>query len=192
MEFFKKRRNAILIAVVVIVLATVFGVHRSLSSAIRKVEDGFADGVFSETLGYQLPSIESQLRVQSNAGTNMLTIGAKYGAVSAETQALREARLSLQELLEGDAGPSLLYDADQRFVEAAEALYRALSALDDLTAADRADLETDYGNITGAARVIANSEYNDSVRAFQRDVLGVFPTNLLRHIAFVDGPELFA
>ena len=45
--------------------------------------------------------------------------------------------------------------------------------------------------MAGAAGVIASSGYNESVRAFDREVLSVFPTNLLRVLCFVDDPELF-
>jgi hypothetical protein len=45
--FFKVRRNAILITVFIILLATLFGLNRSLGGKIMEVSDMFNDGVTS-------------------------------------------------------------------------------------------------------------------------------------------------
>ena len=189
-NFFLKRRNAILITIAVILLATVFGVHRSLGSRIMEVADGFNDGVYNQSKGYNMKSIRSQLIIRCETAMDALTVAENYDAVEAERNALRSARNTLKDLLDGNGGPADLYDANYELDRAFTALYTALGSVS-LSAEDRTYIDNDRSRMDGAAGVIADSGYNESVRAFQRDVLSVFPTNLLRPLCFVKDPELF-
>lgn len=189
-NFFLKRRNAILITIAVILLATVFGVHRSLGSRIMEVADGFNDGVYNQSKGYNMKSIRSQLIIRCETAMDALTVAEHYDAAEAERSALRSARNTLKDLLDGNGSPSELYDANYELDRAFTALYTALNSVS-LSAADREYIDNDRSRMDGAAGVIEDSGYNESVRAFQRDVLSVFPTNLLRPLCFVKDPELF-
>lgn len=198
MNFLKKRRNAFLIAAVIVILATLFGAYRSLGESSQEVSDTFYDGVYDSSLGYTLPSIYGQLQKRAASAMNMITIGVSYEGDEAgsDTDSLRSARNELLDAMTGGDGPAVLFDLDTRLQESADALYDTLylqlaASSDSGATSDMADLESDYDTLNNAARVIGESGYNEHVRAFNRSVLSVFPANLLKTVTFVRTPELF-
>ena len=175
MEFLKKRPVAVIITVVVILLATLFSVHRSLGARCSQVEDGFYTAV-----GPYLSSC-------AEAANGMFTVACNYPELEAETTALRTAR-------------NALLDASD--IPGKYAAYNQLrTAVSDLnTAMETVALsETAQRNFSGynstfdtAVNGVAAAGYNDSVREFTRTTLDVFPTNFLAGIAGVEPPALFA
>ena len=187
-SLFKVCRNAILITFLIIVLSTLFGVNRSLGGRIMEVSDLFNEGVKSG--GYVLKSIRSQLIVRAETALDMITVGSNYNNASDQTSALRTARNKLLDLLDGETSPRALYAANKELDNAFSALYLKLSALT-LTDSDAEIIDENFSRMNNAAMVIDKSEYNSAVRDFHRNVLSVFPTNLLIKICPVDEPELF-
>lgn len=190
MEFFKKRSGAILVFFAVVILASFFAANRSLSSKVQEINDLFSDGVYDPYLGYRRPSIRRQLEVRSNASNNLLSVGLKFPEAKAETEALSEARTRLINGISNSAGAGKLYDINQELDSAYKALYERLRTLP-LNNDQRKTVDDSLKDWEGSAKKIQESGYNEAVRAFNREVLSVFPTNFLMKIVFVDPPELF-
>jgi hypothetical protein len=172
--FFKVRRNAIIITVLIILLSTLFGVNRSLGERTMEVSDLFNEGVKSG--GYTLKSIRSQLIIRAETALDMITVATNYEEAGDQTTELRAARNNLMDLLEKEASPSLLCAADKELDSAFITLYQKLSGLA-LTDSDAEIIDEDFARMKNAATVIEKSEYNSAVRDFRRKVLSVFPTN---------------
>jgi hypothetical protein len=121
---------------------------------------------------------------------NLITVGTNYEEAGDQTAALRSSRNKLMDLLEGNTSPSDLYAANKELDNAFQALYHKLTGLA-LTSEDAGYIDDDFARMNNAASVIEKSEYNKAVRAFHRNTLSVFPTNLLRNLCFTSDPELF-
>ena len=183
MARFKEFSWAVLVLVAVIVIFTIFGVHRSLGAQAAAVEDQFYDGVKYD--GYTHKSINSQLSNRTDAALGLISIASKYGLEDG-VSSLRDAR---NELLEAK-GISEKSALNRQLDSAFNALYSALTA-EDLSDSDM-NAALDYNStFTGSQKVIDESGYNEAVRKFNREVMSVFPINFLKHISFVSSPELF-
>ena len=95
MAFLKNRNIAVLIAVAAIVLATLFGVHRSLSSLSGDIERMFFDGVYLESEGYKQPSINSQIERMSAAALDIASLFQNHPDLNAASEAVFETRREL-------------------------------------------------------------------------------------------------
>ncbi len=190
MSFFKKRSGAVLAAAVIIVLSSFFAANRSLNVKVREVSDLFSTEFYDKNLGYPQKSIKSQLEVRKDASMNLISVGSRYKEAEKETEKLREARGALENGLKKSAGAKKLYDYNKELQTAYDALYAKLSTLS-LDANGKTIADESRIRMNGAAAVIERNGYNDAVREFERTVLSVFPTNLIRRFAMVDGPELF-
>jgi len=197
LKLLKKQPVAILIALLVVAGALLFGVNRSVGGQVAAVQEQFYSGVFDPQAGFTRPGIHGQLTQRTTAALRMLSIGEHSHGDAPELEdadrALREARAALLDLLTVGAGPSELFPADQALGMAASRYYTALHAL--VVAADGDDLdalESAYGTMQSAARVILESGYNEAVGTFHRTVMGQFPMNVLRPVVFQQMPELFA
>ena len=96
----------------------------------------------------------------------------------------------MRDLIYNGGSLSELYAANKLMGTAFDALYNVLSQAE-LDTKDAKRIEEYKTEMTGAAGEIETSGYNESVREFDRTVLSVFPTNILKNICFVDTPELF-
>lgn len=191
MKFLKKRSVAVIITAIIIVLAALFGVHRSLGHDAGAVSDMFSLGVRDETQNYTRPSIRSQLEVRATTSLSLITVGNNYSEASDKANTLTETRRYLANLLSDEnSGPAELYTANAALQVAFDNLYKALESCE-LTETHKSDMESCLTRFSGAATVIANSGYNEAVREFSNSTLGVFPTNLLWRMAFVEKPQLF-
>ncbi len=180
MKFLKSHGGAIVITVLVVVLSVVFGFHRSATAARADVEAAFYQGV--DGSGY---SIAADLTTRRNVCSNLAAVGARYmgeGELSALTSALSDPRWQ--------GGPAAQYDANLDLGAAAEAV---LLALEDagLSGQDAKYVQGFRADLDAKADTISRDGYNALVDAFNTKVLGVFPANFLRHIAFVRGAEAF-
>ena len=192
MKFFSKRRNAFLIAVIVVVLVTVFGVRRSAGTQAQKVIDEFSSGS---------SSIQSQLDMRTSASLRMYSIyrdGYRDLDSDLDTAAetLRSRRSELTDLMDSGAGASSLFRANEALQSAGEDCYAILSSLDEISDNDATNLDNDYSTFNNAQRVIGTSTYNSSVQEFSRTVLATFPLTLFRNPGIpglaIETPELFA
>ena len=89
------RKIAILITVVVVIAATLFGVHRSLSRLYRDIERMFYDGVYVEDGGYTQPGIYSHLENSMNSALGLATLLQGYPELSGKAEDLLSARREL-------------------------------------------------------------------------------------------------
>lgn len=190
MSFLKKRSGAVLAALVIIVLSSFFAANRSLNEKVREVNDLFLNGVYDTNVGYKQKSIKSQLDVRKDASMNLISVGANYKEAEKETERLRDTRNQLENGLSRTVGAEKLYDYNKNLQTAFDALYVKLSTI--TLAQDKKDLaEESKKRMEGSARVIEISGYNEAVREFDRKVLSAFPTNYIKQLAMVKGPELF-
>lgn len=179
----RKRSTAVIIAVAVIIIGTLFGVHRSVGSETSKIEAQFYDGVYLKEEKYTQPSIQSQLDKRADAALGLLSVGNKYAFAADAAELLRSAR---QELLDADAILEK-YAANVKLEKAWKQLYETLAAhTGDLPAS----VDSYASTLGGAQGVIDKSDYNQSVTEF-RSALGAFPVNILKNLAFVKYPEYF-
>jgi hypothetical protein len=189
MTYFKKRSSAIVIAVIVVIFGTLFGVHRSVNSQTAKVEMLFYNGVYMTDKNYTQPSIESQLEKRADAALGLVTVGAKFGDVDqipALTDALRQSRLVLVDA----ESISEKYAANEKMQAAYTALYNALFQFD-MTESTLAAVKSYASVLDGAQGVIQKSDYNRMVSEYIGSALGAFPVNILKNLAFVQYPEYF-
>ena len=186
MKIINNRRTALMITAAVIVVATLFGMHRSLSKEVRRIEKQFYDGVFLKTEGYTENSIESHLNNRLKAALGLVTVAANYSEVSEETAALRSARENLMNA----RGITEKYAANERLQKEYDILASKLAELP-LKKKDVADAAVYSSTFFGAQASIRNSGYNSLVSGFINGTLRAFPVNVLKNIAFVKAPEYF-
>ena len=186
MEKLKNRSAATVIAVVVVVLATLFGVHRSVNAQVTKAENAFYTGVYLEDDGYYEKSIMSQLDQRTQAANGLLSIASGVDGLKSETDDLRKAR---EELLNAHRF-SGMYDANEKLQKAYEKLLPVLEK-QELPENMAEALRSYSATMDGAQTVIARSSYNDFIDDFKKDTLGAFPVSLLKYLAFTDVPQKF-
>jgi len=197
MKILKKQPVAVLVALVIMALALVYGVNRSVGEQVSYVKDQFYNGVFDAHAGFRRAGIHGQLTQRTTAAMRMLAIGDFSHPDEPELQSagdeLQAARDDMIALLTEGATPSRLFVADQELTITANRYFMLLHPL--VVAAEGEDLEaleTAENTMQSAARVIAESGYNEAVGVFNRTVMGAFPMTVLRVIVFVQMPELFA
>lgn len=197
MKILKKQPVAILVALLIMTLALVYGVNRSVGEQATAVKDQFYNGVLDGQAGFRRAGIHGQLTQRTTAAMRMLAIGDFSHPDEPELQTagaeLQTARAEMIDLLTEGAAPGALFVADQNLTLAAQRYFALLHPL--VTAAQGEDLEAleaAEDTMQNAARVIAESGYNEAVGVFHRTVMGNFPMTVLRAIVFVQMPELFA
>ena len=180
-------------ALIVVLLGTYFGSYRSLHVAVRRISDGFSEGVYyTDRSGntFQHKSIRSQLINRVEACTNLVSVARNFTEAADEAEALRSVANGMKDSLYGNGTPAELCRQNKELGRTFDALYSALSPLE-LDSRDKDNMESAKLEMDSSADTIEISGYNESVREFDRSTLSVFPTNLLRHICFVKEPELF-
>ena len=185
MKMLKERRIAFIIAVIVVLASMLFGVHRSISKEVRKVEAQFYDGVYIKAEKYVQPSIDSQLSKRIDSALGLVTLAQKYEALQNEAQELRDARSGLMNA----SGIEDKYLANVQMQNAYDILCEGFSAVS-FADNDAAAYSNYTSSFDGAGRVIMNSNYNMAVSEFER-MSGKFPVSLLRGVTFARMPEYF-
>lgn len=188
MDFFKKRKNAVTIFIIVVIVFTLLGCHRSLSKKCREAEEAFFDKTPLVSYGaYTAPAdhLENCVRLANRllsviGGSEEFTNG--YSAVLSARQLLSDA------LASGDI--SDIYDANQLLVLAVSAVDAQVQL-----GAKLPESNDDYyaiiSDFNEAQRVVSESPYNDYVDDFIRTNVKPFPTGLLRVLSFTRLPEKF-
>ncbi len=175
-----KRRTAIVITAVVIVLATLLGAHRSLLEEAYPVQYYFVEGEDGH-------SIQSDLDARAGLASNLAVVAGRY--LEPGDMALEELYAAIDEL-NGAETVSEKAEANQRLTEATERVYLALEDYP-LSPADmryRGQIRTDLASYN---MTISHSDYNQWAEFYNEEILGHFPANVLGFITMVPELELF-
>jgi hypothetical protein len=188
MEALKKRQNAIVVFVVVVVVFTLLGCHRSLSKVCRQAEAAFMEkGAFSDQGYYTSPA--AQLDNCLKYANRLLSVISGSDELSEAYAAIRDSRSALDSAL-ASQDISDIYDANQVLsaaVAQADALVQAGAVLPDSSD----DYDTIISDFWAAQSVAEQSPYNDYVDEFIRTTVRPFPTNILRVVSLVSLPEKY-
>ena len=186
MSVLRNRRTAVIITVILCVLALLIGVRRSVGKQAADILEQFETGVRSASAGYTLPSVSAQLDARSNASLGLISLANQFGDLSEKSDAVRKAREALL-----DAGSvSAQSAANAALASACDELIPLLEQK--ITDPDKVSALKDYsGVMSNTARLIETSGYNELVRDFRSNVVGLFPVNVLYRIAGVTVPDYF-
>ena len=183
MNLLKKPFVAVLLSALIICSSTLLSVDVKLGKECQNITDGFYDGVVYEN--YQHKSIASQIKNICGAADGMVAIANNYDI---DTDAVTAATAEMKSAL-SFGSVSYLYGLYEDLLNALKPLEEQLS-LTELSDRDAKGFDQYSSTISGAQSVIDNSGYNESVRAFYRDVVH-FPADFLADLVGVDLPELF-
>ena len=187
MKNLQNRSTALIVAAVIMFSSTIFSVHRTLGAKCREVGDTFYNGVYDSAQRYVRTSIDSQLDKRGEAANGLASVAAGFDALGDQVHELHGVRNTLRQ----GRSPAEKFDANQALGETFNELARALDA-QELSDRDQKLIEEYSQNFKRAQNVIDAAGYNEHVREFERTTLNVFPANILKTIAFISGPELFA
>ena len=185
MEVFKKPWVAVLVSIALVLASTLISAGTKLDRKAAEVTDGFYEGVTYD--GYKHPSIYSQLSNLCGAADGIAAIAANNGI---DCNELTKASNGLK------ASISTMHDNISAIYESYSALSGALSKFllrlpeDQLSARELEGLEQYRQTVDGAASVIDEAGYNESVRSFKSTLL--FPADVFMFVCGVDYPEYFS
>lgn len=184
--FFKSTGFALAVLVAVVLIATPFGAWRSLRGAVRDVERQFYTGVAP------YGAVADYLADSENAALGLITLGAKYDALSAQTQALRESRETFMTVL-GDKSSSIsdIEAANGLLRESFDGLRDALTTAVPLSEQEGEDLDYYSRQFDSSQGAVARSGYNEAVEKFNEGVYSRFPAKVIASVFGVDPPEGF-
>ena len=158
MHALKNRKTAVLIAVVAAILATLFGVDRSLTRLDWEIEAMFYDGVVLESEGYTQPGIALQLDKHTDAALRLATILVNYPELQSSAEKVMESRRRL--LASESIGDKSL--AFWMMSQDVNNLAQAASDVD-LTQRDMEAVLQYSATISGAEAFIRGAAYNRTV-----------------------------
>lgn len=183
MKLLKNRNFAILLTIIVAVLATLFGVGRSLNRLTRNVEAMYYIDV--DEYGIKQPDIDHLLSNRANTALALLPVFDNYPELKDEADALRAAR---QELLAAKDIPEKAL-SNARLQQAFETLAEKSGRLD-LSERDRNIINMHSDDFSGAQTAILNSRYNRNVSSYMDGAS--FLAQALKPFVFVRPPQAFA
>lgn len=182
-EFFKNRRNAIIICVVVIILSTCFSAHRSLSELKNEVETLFITGVDGGGAG-----IDTDLLKRVDYAGNLITIAKKYTGFEGEIEALEQARA---DLVGSHGGADEKFTLNNTLSDSFDRLNSVMAGtLEEKDEKYRVEISNNFRSREDTLTREA-ARYNAKVREFNYNVLGTFPAMFLKYPAFVGELALF-
>lgn len=188
MEALKNRKTAWIILIAVILIMTPLGMKLSLERAVRKVEDGFEEGVEvrSGSTTYVANSVTKYAGDAVNQARGLVSTANNVSELSREAKRLSDARIHLDDAKSRDD----VYAALLEVSEAARALERAGENVT-MSASDRKNWDAYSKDLTNALDSAFQqvNNYNSAVDAFCEDVLGKFPASLIARLLSVDAPE---
>ena len=179
----KKRGTAYGVLAAVLVLGTLFGTFRSLTSERRSASEAFYVGVDGSGYG-----ISTNLDLRVEYARNLCKIAARYDA-SAETEQVEQACSDL----EAAEGFSEKYDANTALTDAVDTLDQKLQSLS-LSQEDdefRQSLTADIASYEMKIDKLA-TDFNAGARQFNDHVLGGFPAELFGALTGVEEVEEYA
>jgi len=184
MTLLKNRKFAIIITVIVVIFATLFGVGRSLNRLVRNVEKMFFEGVILEDAGFTQPPVDRHLEVIAQTSLDVSSIFAGHEDLSNEAEALMMARRNL-------IGARTIPEKYNAYIEIKLAGIHFITKADsiDLSGRDKESFDSFRSTFEGAVTAIQNSEYNVKAKGFM-DGASII-TYLLKPFVFVSSPQAF-
>ncbi len=173
-QLLKNRNVAIVITVIVILLSVLGGSHRSLLAAAYSAERYFDE-------------IQQDLDTRIGLASNLQVVAERY--LLPGDDALSELNRAI-DALSGAQTANEKAKANQKLTAATERMdlvlqQQPLSVTDDRY---RIQIRTDLASCN---QIIGHSRYNEKVDAYNTDVLGKFPANVLAQLTGVPKLESF-
>lgn len=205
MKILQNRKFAIAIFIVIVLVFTLLGSHRSLSRLTNQVEDAFFDkDVLSQR---RAEFLDAQSRGFDGLGDSTLVMDGYYSSPAAHLEACTDHANRILALIKDDVSESTynaIYESRRALVSALEsrdisdiydahrALYESIMALDGNTVTNNFDdFDSAQLDFLNASSLAEESGYNQCVDYFMITELNHFPTNVLRRITSVDMPEKY-
>lgn len=181
-SWLKERNVAIVITVIVMILSTGFGAHRSLEGKARYAERVFYNGIFKTD-----SCIQDELDTRAGLASNLLIVASRY--LDEDDEAVERLAEAREALVEADSIGEK-YIANEELTQAADNLSEVLSAFN-LTENDRRYQRGIIVDMESSNQIIGHDDYNTLANEYNRNVLGKFPANILKEIVGVDELETF-
>ena len=186
MKLLRNRKFALLVTAAVIVLSTLFGVHKSLSKEVERVEAMFSAGVPQRESDGVEPKMNERLGSIQTDILGITAISGKYPALDAETKQLQGARneyMDAKSISEKSKAYGQMMSAYEAFCKKADTV--------DISEIDRDALEDYASDIKIEQSLIERSRYNEAVDEYINGVSASFPVGILKKLAFVRDPQIF-
>ena len=156
MKLLRNRKIAILITAVVVVVAVLIGVNKSLTRLSRDIEGMFYDGVYLESGGYTQPGIDAALLKHADATLGLTTVLTNYPNLrdgAEEAARLRRELLDAASISEkGIAFRAMSRDVDNLIKAASEV---------ELSERDLTALSQYSSTVFGAETFVKEAAYNE-------------------------------
>jgi len=183
MKALKNRKIAVLITVIVAILATMFGVGRSLNKLARDVEATFYSGFTLEN-GQPQNGINHHLEILVQSALDCAALLAGNSELSGEAESLLSARSGLldsKSISEKYSAYQTLYSMSATLIDKA--------LLMELSEREKAAVSQFSNDFKGTTAAIFSNQYNIKALNFMDDA-SIF-AHLLRPFVFVTPPETF-
>ncbi|HOJ10190.1 MAG TPA: LemA family protein [Clostridiales bacterium] len=181
MEFLKKRTNAWLITLIIIILATVISSGSSLNKLRLEAENVFYIGEDMDGIG-----IQHDLEMIMSDCSNLTVVAGRYMDKEHE---LIKAVLKARDTLGAAKTPGKKYREAQNLLQSAVELYTYIGDLP-LSQKDQDFRRSLYTNMKSHNIIISRSTYNQHAREFN-NILSRFPANILSAVSFISPLELY-
>ena len=205
MKIQQNRKFAVAFFVVIVVVFTLLGSHRSLSRLSVQMEDAFFDKrVLAE---HRTELLDAQSNGFDELGDYTMTMGSYYSAPAAHLEDCADYANRILSLIKDDVSEDVyngIYETRRTLIAALEsmdisdiydahrALYESITALDgNAVTNNHDDFNSVYADFLNASTLAEKSGYNQCVDYFMVTEMSRFPANILRHLTSVDMPEKF-
>lgn len=178
----RKRICAMLLMIVMVCTAVLFGGWRSLNKLKSETETVFYNGVSDD--GY---SIQGDLDMIIAQSFNLVTVAKNYFN---ENDATVTELLSARDALSDALTPAEKYKANMKLTETAVTLYDKFKSASGLTDIHKKLAAQDYTEILSRNSTIKNNGYNDAARKYN-SVIQEFPASVIAQLVGTRPADLF-
>lgn len=205
MKIQQNRKFAIAVFVVIVIVFTLLGSHRSLSRLSAQMENAFFDKRVLAELRTEL--LDAQSHGFDELGSYRLAMDGYYSAPAAHLEDCANYANRILSLIKDDVPEQTyndIYESRQALIAALESmdisdiydahrsLYESITELDGNSVTNNYDdfdaVQVDFLN---ASHLAEESGYNQCVDYFMLTEMNRFPANILRRITSVDMPEKY-
>lgn len=205
MKILQNRKLAIAFFIVIVIVFTLLGSHRSLSRASEQVEEAFFN---KEVLSQKRAEFQDfQSRGFDGLGSYTLAMEGYYSAPAAHLEDCVDYANRILSLIKDDVSEQTyneIYESRRTLIAALESrdisdiydaqtqLYKHIMQLDENIVTNNYDdfisVRVDFINADDTAK---DSGYNQCVDYFMITEMNRFPANILRRLTSVDTPEKY-